>query len=208
METSAETKCSICHEETTTFICRGCSLDFCFDHLTQHRQFLNEQLGLIQNDFNQFRQNIIELKENSQKHPLIKQIDQWEYHSIQKIEQKANECRRQLNNYTNGSIEQIEKQLNETNQQFLSNEKQKKDFNEIHLNKLREKLKELNKQLHQPENLSIEQIPNSFISEISVRWISKGKFLLFSRSFQIFSRFFLSKRILFIEWKSSFLDLS
>ena len=52
----SETKCSICDDETETFICRGCLKDFCFDHLTQHRQFLSEQLGLIQNDYNQFKQ--------------------------------------------------------------------------------------------------------------------------------------------------------
>ena len=188
MATSIETKCSICNEETNTFLCKGCSKEFCLPHIIEHQESLNQQLGLIQNDFNEFRQNIIDLKKNPQQHPLIKLVDQWENDSIRKIKQKANECRRQLNNYTNESIEQIEMKLNETSQQFSSNGKQKKNLSEIHLEKLKEKLKELNEELNQPENLSIEQISNSFISEISVRFTSKSKLHLFLTSFQIFSR--------------------
>ena len=86
---SNSTKCFICHEEINTFLCRGCSKDFCFRHIVEHQKSLNEQHGLIQNDFNQFRQDLIDMKNNSQKHPLIKQIDQWEYDSIQRIQQKA-----------------------------------------------------------------------------------------------------------------------
>ena len=107
---SIHTKCSIpyCDEETNTYSCRGCSKEFCFDHLAEHRQFLKEQLHLIQDDFNQFRQNLIDMKNNSQKHPLIKQIDQWENESIRKIKQKANQCRQLLNDYTKQSINSIE----------------------------------------------------------------------------------------------------
>ena len=174
-KSSIQAKCSMCDDEGVT-ICKGCSKDFCYDHLTEHRQLLNEQLGLIQNDFNQFRQTIIDIKNDSQKHPLVKQIDQWESDSIRRVKQKANECRQLLNDYTNESIQQIEMQLNETNQQFSSNEKQKKNFNEIHLDNLREKLEELKKQLNQADDISVEQKPNSLISEISVRFISKSKF--------------------------------
>ena len=190
---SNETKCLMCNEEGDTS-CKGCSVDFCLDHLNEHRQLLNEQLALIQNEYNQFKENFIDMKNQLKKDPLIKQINQWEYDSIQKIKQKADECRKRLINHTNDSIDHIDIQLNETSQQFSSNEKQKKNFNDIHLKDLRKKLEELNKQLNQLESLSIEQMPNSFISEISIRLISKSKFHLFSKSFQIFSR-----KILFIE---------
>ena len=93
-----------------TFLCRGCSKDFCFDHLIQHRQFLNEQLGLIQDDYNQLRQNLLDLRNNPLKHPSI---DQWENGSIPRIKEKANEYRQILINYTNESINQIERKLNE-----------------------------------------------------------------------------------------------
>ena len=75
-------------------------------------------------------------------------------------------------------INQVEINLINANEQFVSNQKQKK-FNEIHLNKLREKLNELNEQLNQPESISIEQISNTFISEISIRLNSTSKFYSF-----------------------------
>jgi hypothetical protein len=163
------TLCSVCNEETSTFICRGCSKDFCFDHLTEHRQLLKEQLHSIQDGYNQLRQSIIDLKNNSEKHPLIKQIDQWEKDSIIKIKQKAKQCRDQLINYTNETINQVEIKLNNSSEQLITNPK-KNDFNEIHLNKLKQKLEELKKELYQPKNVSIDQQPNSFIKQIFIRF--------------------------------------
>ena len=114
---SIQTKCSISPcDETNTYPCRGCSKEFCFHHLIEHRLVLKEQLSLIQDHFNQFRQNLIDMKNNSQKHPLIKQIDQWENESIRKVKEKANQYRQLLNDYTKESINQIEMKLNETNQ--------------------------------------------------------------------------------------------
>ena len=172
---STETKCSICYEETDTFLCRGCSKYFCFDHLSDHRQFLNEQFGLIQNDYNQFRQTILDLKTNPQKHPLLEQIDQWEKYSILKIKLKANRCRQLLIKHSNEAICQLERKLNNINEQLSSNQKQK-NFNEIYLNQMRKKLEELNEQLNQPGNISIEQRSNSFISDILIRCTSSSKF--------------------------------
>ncbi len=169
---ATQTQCSICNEETCTFICRGCSKDFCFDHLTEHRQLLNEQLHHIQNDYNEFRQLIIDLKQYPEKHTLIEQIDQWENDSIIKIKQKAKECRQRLTNYTNKILNQVEIKLNNSNEQLIPNQK-KNDFNEIHLNKLKEKLEELKKELNQPTIVSIEEQSNSLINQIFIRF---GKF--------------------------------
>ena len=85
-------------KKQTNFFCRGCSKDFCFVHLTEHGQFLNKQFG----------ETISHLKNNSQNHPLMKQIDEWGNESILKIKQKANECRQLLTGYTNQSIHLIE----------------------------------------------------------------------------------------------------
>jgi hypothetical protein len=170
----ATKQCSTCKEETGVFLCRGCEKDFCFDHLTEHRQLLNEQLYQIQDDFNQFRQTIIEIRNNPRKHPLIEEIDQWENDSIHKIKQRAEECRQRFINYTNDSINQIEMKLNNSNQQLISNEKKKNDFNEIHLYQLRERLKQLKKEINQPNNVSIQLKSNSFIQQIFIQF---SKFL-------------------------------
>lgn len=87
--------------QTKTFLCQVCSKEFCFDHLTQH--------DLIQNDLNQFKQNLLDLKSNS---TSIEQIDQWENDSILKIKEKANEYRQILINYANESMHLIEQQSN------------------------------------------------------------------------------------------------
>jgi outer membrane murein-binding lipoprotein Lpp len=68
---NVNTKCLMCPEKTSTFLCNGCSENFCFNHLTEHRQSLNTQLHHIQNDYNQFKQIIIDIKNNPRKHPLI-----------------------------------------------------------------------------------------------------------------------------------------
>jgi chromosome segregation ATPase len=163
------TQCSICKHEIRTFLCNGCSTNFCKTHLPEHLESLNEQLHYIQNDYNQFRQFIIDFKKNSEKYPLIKQIDQWENDSIIKIKQKAKECRDELINYTIPTINQIEIKLNNLSEQLITNQK-KNDFNEIHLNKLKEKLEKLKKELNQPKNVSIEQQSNSFINLIFIRF--------------------------------------
>jgi DNA repair exonuclease SbcCD ATPase subunit len=166
--------CSICEEETNTFICRGCSKDFCFDHLTEHRQSINEQIHSIQDDYNEFRQLINDLKNNPEKHSQIEQIDQWENDSIIKIKQKAKKCREILINYRNQTLNQIEIKLNNSNEQLISDQK-KKDFNEIYLNELKEKLEKLKKQLNQSTIVSIEEQSNSFINQIFIRF---GEFSL------------------------------
>lgn len=177
-KSSGKSKCSICEEETNTFMCRGCSKDFCFDHLTEHRRYLSEQLGFIQNDFNQFRQKTIDLKKGNDNHPLIRQIDCWEIDSIRKIKQKAEECRRLVIDYTNKAIDQVEKNLNKTNEEYFSRTKPKKDFSEIDLQELKEKLAELNKQVYQTRTLSMEHKSDPFVGEISIR-LSECHFFYF-----------------------------
>jgi hypothetical protein len=171
-----KTQCSICEEERSTFLCRGCSKDFCFDHLTEHRQLLNTQLHYIQNAYNQFTQRIIDLKNNPEQHLLIEEIDQWEKDSIDKIKQRAKQCREKLINYTKKIIDRIEIKFNDSNEQLRPNE-EKNDFNEIDLNRFKEKLEKFKEELNQPKNISIEQQSNSFIKEIFIKF---GKFFKFN----------------------------
>ncbi len=83
--TTANTKCSICKQDNGTFPCRGCSEYFCYDQSEEHRQTLNAQINQIRNDYNLFRQTLIEQKNNPHKHSLIQEINQWENDSIDKI---------------------------------------------------------------------------------------------------------------------------
>jgi len=170
------TQCSICPEKTSTFLCNGCSENFCFNHLTEHRQSLNAQLIRIQEDYKLFNKIIIDRKNNPEQHPLIKQIDQWEKDSIEKIKQKAKEHREIIIHFTNRIINQIEMKFNYPNEQLISNQR-RNEFNEIDLIKFKQKLEKLKEELNQPMNVSIEQQSNSFINQISIKF---SKFLQFN----------------------------
>jgi hypothetical protein len=74
-------RCSRCGREKATSKCEGCSEDFCFNHLAEHRQQLDE----IEVNRDQFGQILTQQTTESRKHPLIEQIDQWELSAIKKI---------------------------------------------------------------------------------------------------------------------------
>ena len=141
---TANMKCSICEEDQVTYLCGGCSKYFCFDHLTEHHEILNTQLQQIQDDYNQFRQTLIDQRKDPQKHPLILEINRWEEDSINKIKQTAQLFRETVTNYTNKIIPQIEMTLNDPKEQPISIDTKKK-FNEIHLDQFTKKLLKLKK---------------------------------------------------------------
>jgi hypothetical protein len=180
-EASIQMKCSMCNEETSTFICRGCSKDFCSKHLTEHIEILKTQLHEIQDDYNQFRQIVIDQKNDPEQRPLIKEINKWEQDSIKKInnweedsikkiKQTAKEYREKLINYTNKSINQIEIILDDPKQQPISIQGKTKDFNEIHLKQFNEKLNQLKEKLDQTKYVSIKQQSTSLINKIFVQF--------------------------------------
>ena len=98
---TSKTQCFTCDKFLITYNCKGCSQDFCFNHLTEHRQTLGKQFDEIENDRDQFQQILIEQKQDPTKHFLIQQINQWENDSIEKIKQTANECKQILIEQTN-----------------------------------------------------------------------------------------------------------
>jgi len=79
-------QCSICNKEIATYICRckGCSKDFCLEHFSEHHQTLQTQFQHIQNDFNEFKQTILEQINQPEKRSAIEKINQWEINSIEK----------------------------------------------------------------------------------------------------------------------------
>jgi hypothetical protein len=169
---TAKTRCSICSDEANIYFCRVCSKDFCFDHLLEH-----EQLDEIQNGYKQFRQILIDQKNDPKNRSLIKQINKWEENSIKIIKKTADKCRQILIKYTNKLIIKIENKLNETIESFeIINKKIKEyEFTETYLDELKTGLKKLQEELDKPANVSIEQESTSFINKIFVNLpLSKG----------------------------------
>ncbi|CAF1310054.1 unnamed protein product [Adineta steineri] len=169
-----KTQCFKCNKEKITYSCEGCLKRFCLIHLTEHQQILNEELNHIINDYDQFKQRINEQKQNPQNHSLIKQINQWESNSIEKIQQKAQNCREILIQSSQTFINVIEKKFKDLSEQIKQIHKEN-EFNEINLHYLRNQLIELTEELNNPSNISIQQDSQSFISEISIIMSKKSK---------------------------------
>ncbi|CAF1104283.1 unnamed protein product [Adineta steineri] len=164
---NSRTKCSICNKANATCLCSGCSKDFCFQHLTEHRQILDKQLNEIINDHDQFQQTIIQKKQNPLNSSLVQQINQWETNSIETIQQTAQQCRETLMKLTQKSINDVEKKFIELSNK-LKEIQEENEFNEIDLNHLQLKLTQMTKEFLQRLNISIRQDSQEFIKKISV----------------------------------------
>ncbi|CAF4419234.1 unnamed protein product [Adineta steineri] len=106
-----KTQCFTCKQEKITYPCKGCSKEFCFTDLAEHKQILNDELHHITNEYNEFKQIINKQKQNPQIHSLIKQIDEWETNSIEIVQQKAQECRKFVLESSETCINDIEMNL-------------------------------------------------------------------------------------------------
>ena len=168
---SNKTMCFLCKKMQVTYICQGCSNHFCFDHLLQHRTDIQQQFDFLQNNHDQLRQQINDTKSDPTKHSLIKQIDQWERDSINKIQEHAQQCKTRAINQLNSFVQKIEKKLKDLAEQ-IKGIHQENAFNEIDLNNLKEKLEKLEKELNRPSNIFIKRQSTLFVDNISVLLLS------------------------------------
>jgi chromosome segregation ATPase len=147
-----KTQCHTC-KDTRTFNCAGCSKNFCRVCLPKHLQELDTFLEQIETDHDEFREKV----------------------SINKIKQTAEECREKVINHTNNKyLIDIEEQLNDIATK-LKQIRQKSQFNETDLNRLKQNLNELNEELKKPSNIKLQQDPSPLIHKIS---IVTGKFII------------------------------
>ena len=162
---TSKTICSLCDKLKVTYLCPRCSKYFCFEDLTKHRINIEQDFDQLQNSHDLVRQLIDNLKTNPTEHPLIKQIDRWEKDSINKIREKAQQCRNKWIRYSTSFLQQIEMKLNDLAKQMKTIHEEN-EFNELDLNRLKGKLQKLDEDLNQPANVSIKQQSTSLISNI------------------------------------------
>ncbi|CAF1167266.1 unnamed protein product [Adineta steineri] len=167
-----KTQCVICNKDKITYLCEGCLKNFCLMDLTKHRQILNEELHHIINDYDQFKQKFSEQKPSPHDLSLIDQINQWEINSIQKIKQRAKNCREIVTELLQTCINDIEMKFNDLNEQ-LKQFHSENEFNEINLNYLRNELIKIRQELNNPSTTSIQQDSRPFINEISIISLEK-----------------------------------
>ncbi len=173
--TSATTKrfpCTICGK-TGLFTCRGCARDFCIPDASKHRQTLNQQMDEVTLDHDQLRQTISEYTSEPHHHPLIKQVDEWEQTSVDKIHQAANDVRRQILMNVEKHTTRITKTLERVKQE-LSKAHDDEEYFETDLEQWKKKLDTMKKELAEPSTINIRHV------EQSMSLISKIIFNLFA----------------------------
>lgn len=164
---TGKTACATCKKEKVAYKCLGCSQNFCMEHLVDHNRELERQLNDIEDKGNIFRQNLTEQKTHLEQHLLIEQINQWEFKSIKKIQETAEETKKLLLEHMNRYINEIEIKFKELTEQ-INDVRLENAFNEVVLNQLKEKFKELEDEFNIPSVVSIKEDPSSFVSKISV----------------------------------------
>lgn len=175
--TSKRSLCKACNEAPSVFFCQGCQQDFCTNHAREHRQELSKQLETIILEHDQLKQNLTEYTQKSNRHPLMKEIDQWETESIAKIRKAANEARKQLSNIAGNNTTEIANDLKQLTTE-LSAARTEDNFIEIDLKEWMEKLQQYTRELNAPSSIHIQQEKGDtpFIQKITVCIGKKGSF--------------------------------
>ncbi|CAF1266424.1 unnamed protein product [Adineta steineri] len=173
--TNNKTQCVICNKDKITYLCEGCSKNFCLIDLTRHRQLLNEELHHIIDDYDQFKERFGEQKPNPHDLSLINEINQWEMDSVIKIQQKARDCREIVIKSSQTRINDTEKKLNALSEQ-IKQIRDENEFNEINLEYLRNELMKIRQELNSPSKTYIQQEAQSIINEISIISLERPTF--------------------------------
>lgn len=111
--------CVKCQIQKNTVKCGGCARDFCITRRNEHHQELSDQLARTEDRYNQFKNNIEERQPVFHRHPLIKQIDDWEKQSIEKIQQEADKVRSQVLARIDAAAADLNSQLKRLTEQLV-----------------------------------------------------------------------------------------
>jgi hypothetical protein len=176
--TTVKNRCAVCGKEKATLRCGGCSKDFCFTHVADHRQELSKEMDEIEVTRDLFRQTLTEQTSQPRKHPLMQKINTWERDSINKIRQSAEQARQLLLQHTTGHMAAMEVELNKLTDQ-LRQSRQEDDFFETDLSRWKSKLIRLTETLNKPLNISVREDSTSLVTKILVD-VSTSKYIVYT----------------------------
>ena len=163
MATTSRNTCDVCGKTKGITKCEGCEKIFCYNHFGVHRQELNQQLDEIEANRDLFRKTLNEQTTDSQKHPILQQIDDWEFYSVRKVRKAAGEAREMVFEY----MKKIEVKLKKLSKQ-LSQSREENDFVETDLYEWKEKLTYLTDQFSKPSTITLQQDSQPLVTKISV----------------------------------------
>jgi ribosome recycling factor len=135
--------------------------------VAEHRQELCKQLDEVEVTRDLFRQTLTEQTSQTQQHPLMQQIDNWERESIDKIQKAANDARQLLVDHTTGHITIIESQLNKLTDE-LRKSREEDDFFETDLSRWKREIARLTEALQKPSTVRVRQNSTSLVTKIVV----------------------------------------
>lgn len=168
MEAATENPtCVTCHKEKSVVRCEGCLQIFCYDHFNNHRQEFHQQFQEIQNKYDLLREELNKVKDDPRKHSFIQEIDQWESNAIELIQKSAQTCREKVLEQTDGHFKQMVVALTGLKDQIAKLGKEN-DLNEIDLNFLRERLRQLDKEFNRIPNMTIAEDSTILVRNLSI----------------------------------------
>ncbi|CAF1043977.1 unnamed protein product [Adineta ricciae] len=166
-----KTLCCTCNKPKITYSCKGCLQEFCSTHLSAHRETLNEELNLIIDDYNQFKQM---LSEQVRKYSILKLIDQCEMNSTATAPKIAGnyasflEDQQIFLNYFQEKSNCLIKQIEEI--------REEDEFNEMNLNYLKDELRKMTEECNNSVNRPLEQYSCSYLTRKSAKSSTETKF--------------------------------
>jgi len=119
-------------KNAASFNCEGCTQAFCINHVSEHCRVLGEELNEIIGEHNDLKNSLIQQTTKPESHPLMKQINNWEETSINKMRQKTHELRQELVHLIATHTNEISIRLQKVSDQ-LSQGQEHDDFIEIDL---------------------------------------------------------------------------
>jgi hypothetical protein len=154
----SKNSCSKCGTTRWVAPCDGCHALFCSKHANDHQIELTAQLENIQQQSNHLEQ-IYNQHEKRQEHPLFSQIDVWEHDTIVKIQQAAQIARNELRQSLEESNNRMKTIFNEFSAELHAGY-ENEHFTEIELEKWKETLMNIRKQLETPCDIQLVEDNN------------------------------------------------
>jgi len=173
--------CVTCGKARSTVRCIGCSKDFCFDHIVGHRDELSQRLAKVVDQYNQVRIVLEEQELQAEKHKLMKEVENWEYESIEKIRLMANQIRCELSSCVKASLVDVDLQLRKASKQ-LSLHRKGNDFVDTDVQFCQDGLRLLQSRLSDLNDFKIEHTSTSLINRIQIT--NKCESSLWSETYQ------------------------
>ncbi|CAF3548460.1 unnamed protein product [Rotaria socialis] len=169
--------CDLCSPKQTVSItkCDGCLRHMCNKHFNDHRHKLSTDLDSVfnfHNDLQQSLQRRIDDPSTSPDYinaiPFLKQIDEWERSTIERVSQRANEARANIEHFFSRRQENNKlKQLVETIGNEAQEHKESESFVDTDINNWKKQLKNVQTAFNRPSEIKTDSV---FIQIKDIDW--------------------------------------